>query len=92
MDVLFVAIYPRLKVTHLNRNVNWNITQAFNLKNIYVYSYAFVEFENTRDAEDAFNEMHGRTIEGYTLSVQVSWEAPNTNSLNNYYIVGKRIK
>ncbi|KAG2236002.1 hypothetical protein BDF21DRAFT_408969 [Thamnidium elegans] len=32
--------------------------------------YAFVEFENTRDAEDAFNEMHGRTIDGYTLSVQ----------------------
>lgn len=34
-------------------------------------SYAFVEFEDPRDADDAFNEMHGRRIDGYTLSVQV---------------------
>ncbi|KAI8997620.1 hypothetical protein BDB01DRAFT_713748 [Pilobolus umbonatus] len=32
--------------------------------------YAFIEFEDGRDAEDAFNEMHGRPIDGYILSVQ----------------------
>ncbi|KAG2196699.1 hypothetical protein INT47_009609 [Mucor saturninus] len=42
--------------------------------------YAFVEFENTRDAEDAFNEMHGRTIEGYTLSVQ--WARGSNSSFD----------
>ncbi|RCI01882.1 hypothetical protein CU098_010956 [Rhizopus stolonifer] len=35
--------------------------------------YAFVEFEENQDAEDAFQEMHGRTIDGYTLNIQVTF-------------------
>ncbi|CDS07788.1 hypothetical protein LRAMOSA01737 [Lichtheimia ramosa] len=38
--------------------------------------YAFVEFEDTRDAEDAFHEMHGRRVDGYTISVQWAKNAP----------------
>lgn len=36
-------------------------------------SFAFVEFEDTRDAEEAYNKMHGRRINGSPISVQASW-------------------
>ncbi|ORY93249.1 hypothetical protein BCR43DRAFT_496577 [Syncephalastrum racemosum] len=41
--------------------------------------YAFVEFEDPRDADDAFNEMHGIRIDGHTLSVQWARNAPSAN-------------
>ncbi|KAI8329246.1 hypothetical protein BC941DRAFT_443440 [Chlamydoabsidia padenii] len=41
--------------------------------------YAFVEFEDPRDAEDSFNEMHGRRIDGYTISVQWARNAPSSS-------------
>ncbi|SAM07321.1 hypothetical protein [Absidia glauca] len=41
--------------------------------------YAFVEFANSRDAEDSYNEMHGRHIDGYTISVQWARNAPSSS-------------
>lgn len=35
-------------------------------------SYAFVEFEDAKDAEDALQEMHGRNIDGNTFIINVS--------------------
>ncbi|KAG2203248.1 hypothetical protein INT46_009162 [Mucor plumbeus] len=43
--------------------------------------YAFVEFEETRDADDAFQELNGRTIDGYNLSIQ--WA--RTNLINPHH-------
>ncbi|RKO87307.1 hypothetical protein BDK51DRAFT_1532, partial [Blyttiomyces helicus] len=39
--------------------------------------YAFVEFEDSRDAEDAYHEMQNRKIDGYTLMIQWAKNAPS---------------
>ncbi|KAI7900529.1 uncharacterized protein BX663DRAFT_517934 [Cokeromyces recurvatus] len=48
-------------------------------KSFHAKVYAFVEFEDPHDAEDAFNEMHGRRIDGYTISVQWARNAPSAS-------------
>ncbi|KAJ7080002.1 hypothetical protein B0H15DRAFT_857658, partial [Mycena belliarum] len=40
--------------------------------------YAFVEFRNTRDAEDAYYDMHGKTFEGSRLSIQWAKSPPSS--------------
>ncbi|KAI8801473.1 hypothetical protein BJ742DRAFT_744496 [Cladochytrium replicatum] len=39
--------------------------------------YAFVEFEDTRDAEDALYEMQGRRVDGSPLIIQWAKNAPS---------------
>ncbi|KAF9481589.1 RNA-binding domain-containing protein [Pholiota conissans] len=40
--------------------------------------YAFVEFRNNRDAEDAYYDMHGRYFEGSRLSIQWAKNPPSS--------------
>ncbi|KAI9089610.1 hypothetical protein DFS34DRAFT_639174 [Phlyctochytrium arcticum] len=39
--------------------------------------YAFVEYEDGRDAEDAYDDMQGRRVDGYTLNIQWAKNAPS---------------
>jgi len=39
--------------------------------------YAFIEFKSSRDAEDAYSEMHEVKIEGYRISVQWAKNPPS---------------
>ncbi|KAJ3188394.1 hypothetical protein HDU85_005545 [Gaertneriomyces sp. JEL0708] len=43
------------------------------------HSYAFVEFEDTRDAEDAYYEMQGRKVDGHPLNIQWAKNTPGRN-------------
>ncbi|KAM6493309.1 hypothetical protein JOM56_011443 [Amanita muscaria] len=40
--------------------------------------YAFVEFRSSRDAEDAYYDMHGRYFEGSRLSIQWAKNPPSS--------------
>ncbi|KAF9199775.1 hypothetical protein BGZ49_010067 [Haplosporangium sp. Z 27] len=46
---------------------------------IPISSYAFVEFEDDRDARDAFNEMREARFEGYRLNVQFAKNTPSAS-------------
>ncbi|KAI9611308.1 hypothetical protein KEM48_004549 [Puccinia striiformis f. sp. tritici PST-130] len=71
---LFVAGFGSLRAKELayeferyGRLVRCDIPAA---KSSTAKSYAFVEFEDERDAADAYYEMHGRRLDGDTLNVQ----------------------
>ncbi|KAJ3290145.1 hypothetical protein HK104_006985 [Borealophlyctis nickersoniae] len=42
-------------------------------------TYAFVEFEDPRDAEDALHEMRDRSVDGYVINVQWAKNTPSRN-------------
>ncbi|KAF9971951.1 hypothetical protein BGZ73_005003 [Actinomortierella ambigua] len=49
------------------------------LRNDSSRPYAFVEFEDDRDARDAYNEMRDVRFEGYRLNVQYAKNAPSAS-------------
>ncbi|KAI0692317.1 hypothetical protein BC835DRAFT_1357620 [Cytidiella melzeri] len=46
--------------------------------NAHSNPYAFVEFRSTRDAEDAYYDMHGRIFEGSRISIQWAKNPPSS--------------
>ncbi|KAK2465166.1 hypothetical protein APHAL10511_002858 [Amanita phalloides] len=53
-------------------------TQSLNESSQLPRSYAFVEFRSSRDAEDAYYDMHGRYFEGSRLSIQWAKNPPSS--------------
>ncbi|KAF9347979.1 hypothetical protein BGX26_000568 [Mortierella sp. AD094] len=49
------------------------------LRNNSSRPYAFVEYEDDRDARDAFNEMRDARFEGYRLNVQFAKNTPSSS-------------
>ncbi|KAK1926362.1 hypothetical protein DB88DRAFT_481565 [Papiliotrema laurentii] len=48
------------------------------LKNPTAQPFAFVEFRHEYDAEDAYYDMHGRSIDGWRISVQWAKRPPSS--------------
>lgn len=51
-------------------------------------SYAFVEYEDPRDAEDAYYDMQGRRFDGFSINIQASIQTPLQTVSSNIYAVG----
>ncbi|KAH9820150.1 hypothetical protein DFH28DRAFT_955551 [Melampsora americana] len=80
---LFVAGFGQMRAKDLayeferyGRLVRCDIPAA---KSSNAKTYAFVEFEDDRDAADAYYEMHGRRLDGDTLNVQWAKNAPSSS-------------
>ncbi|KAE9403404.1 hypothetical protein BT96DRAFT_489890 [Gymnopus androsaceus JB14] len=55
--------------THRNSTIYYDLV---------LNSYAFVEFKDGRDAEDAYRDMHGRNFDGSRLTVQWARKPPSS--------------
>ncbi|KAF4612069.1 hypothetical protein D9613_003883 [Agrocybe pediades] len=66
LDIILVAIFVTEKVHERSTLLE------------HPRSYAFVEFKSSRDAEDAYYDMHGRYFEGSRLSIQWAKNPPSS--------------
>ena len=81
LQIFIAKLNPRVREKDLDRL----FSKYGNIKNILIKSgYAFIEYDNYKDAEDAVRHMDGKTIEGQRIVVE------HASKLILNYTEGKR--
>lgn len=72
MAQLFVVMFQHLNVMLVARNLKFiDLIDSF-------FSYAFVEYEDSRDASDAYHRLHGKPYRGGSIRIEWAKRGPET--------------
>lgn len=89
LQIFIAKLNPRVREKDLDRL----FSKYGNIKNILIKSgYAFIEYDNYKDAEDAVRHMDGKTIEGQRIVVEHASKKRLINRRKKTRQIRKKIK
>ena len=76
LQIFIAKLNPRVR----EKDLEYNFSKYGNIKHILIKSgYAFIEYDNYRDAERAVRHMDGKSLEGQRIVVE------HASKFNFYY-------